>query len=108
MIKNNSSLDTQIAQLNILTTEFMMRDHHCVPLAKSIRDTLEVICQHVEIAFFPQQQQVYLKMLSLWNAVCYSTQKEKVVNRHEKQGSDKKNEPYASQTNSPAEHKPMH
>ena len=69
-MKNNSdSLDFQIAQLNIMITEFIVRDHHCYTLAEEICKRITTICQHVEITFFPQQQRVYLKMLKVWQAI---------------------------------------
>ena len=72
--KNNSdSLDFQIAQLNIMITEFMMRDHHCYVLTQEICKRLTTICQHVEIIFFPHQQTVYLKMLKVWQVINHSS-----------------------------------
>jgi len=73
MNNHPDSLDFQIAQLNIMITEFIMRDHHCYTLAQAICTRLTNICQHVEIAFFPQQQIVYLKMLKVWQAINHSS-----------------------------------
>lgn len=69
MNNHPNSLDFEIAQLNILMTEFIMRDQHCYTLAQAICTHLTNICQHLEIAFFPQQQRVYLKMLKVWQAI---------------------------------------
>lgn len=69
MNNHPESLDFEIAQLNIMMTEFVIRDHHCYTLAQAICTRLTNICQHVEIDFFPQQQRVYLKMLKVWQAI---------------------------------------
>lgn len=73
-MKNNlDSLDFQIAQLNVMITEFIVRDHHCYTLAKEICKRITTICKHVEIEFFPQQQRVYLKMLNVWQAINHTS-----------------------------------
>ena len=72
---HSDSLDSQIARLNIMTTEFMLRDYQCYTLTQAICRQLTIICQHPEIDFFPQQQMVYLKMMKVWQAINLSKRK---------------------------------
>jgi len=67
----STSLDNMIAQLNIMTTDFIFSQHQCKHRAMAIANQLHRICQHMELVFFPDQQIVYFKMLKVWKALAY-------------------------------------
>ena len=92
MNKNNESLslDDMIARLNVVTTDFIFSKHQCRHRAIAIAQILTAICQHKELMFFPEQQQVYFKMLKVWKALAYDVQKP------EQQTSDTHSEPQHS------------
>lgn len=70
-----TSLDSMIAQLNIMTTDFIFSQHQCKHRAMAIANQLHDICQHMELLFFPDQQTVYCKMLKVWKALAYDVSK---------------------------------
>jgi len=87
---SSSSLDNLIAQLNIMTTDFIFSRHPCRHRAIAIAHKLQQICHHMELSFFPEQQQVYCKMLKVWKALAYDE------NKNTPEESTKKTEPNRS------------
>lgn len=70
-VNSSNPLDSMIAQLNIMTTDFIFSKHQCRHRVIAIADKLQSICQHPELAFFPDQQIVYFKMLKVWKALAF-------------------------------------
>ncbi len=70
-VNTSNPLDNMIAQLNIMTTDFIFSKHQCRHRAIAIADKLQEICQHSELSFFPDQQIVYFKMLKVWKALAF-------------------------------------
>lgn len=66
--KCRSSLDAMQARLHAMLTEYTLTETPCRALTLAIRDQLQVICEHPEISFFPDQRFVFIKMLGLWRA----------------------------------------
>ena len=89
-MNNNISLDNLIAKLNLMTTDFIFSGHQCRHRAMAIAGTLDEICQHIELSFFPEQQNVYFKMLKVWQALAYD------VANTEKHEQEQKTEPTGS------------
>jgi hypothetical protein len=71
--KKDTSLDSLIAQLNMMTTDFIFSGHTCQARASAIAHKLYEICQHIELTFFPEQQVVYFKMLKVWQSLAKSS-----------------------------------
>jgi len=71
---NTRSLDSLIAELNMLTTDFIFNKRQCIHKATEIVNQLNEICHHIELAFFPEQQTIYLKMLKVWQSVSSQVQ----------------------------------
>lgn len=69
------SLDDMIAKLNLMTTDFIFSKNPCHHRACTIAKILQHICQHKELAFFPEQQVVYCKMLQVWQALAHEVPK---------------------------------
>jgi len=67
----NTSLDHLTAQLNVMTTDVIFSQHHCVHKAIAIAQQLKKICSHPELGFFPEQQKIYFKMLKVWKTLAY-------------------------------------
>ena len=67
--KRDESLDSLIAHLNIMTTDFIFSGHTCRGKASAIVNQLQDICQHIESMFFPEQRMVYYKMLKVWQSL---------------------------------------
>lgn len=70
-MNNNIPLDNLIAKLNLMTTDFIFSRHQCRHRAMAIAEILDEICQHIELSFFPEQQNIYFKMLKVWQALAY-------------------------------------
>ena len=70
-LTDSTSLDNMIAHLNMMTTDFIFSRHQCRHRAIAIATQLNDICHHSELAFFPEQQVVYFKMLKVWQALAY-------------------------------------
>jgi len=62
-------LDSLLAELNILTTNFLLNNTQRQTQADSIVKQLDQICTHEELGFFPEQQKVYLNMLKVWKLI---------------------------------------
>jgi hypothetical protein len=76
MQNNYICLDSLVAELNILTTNFLLNSKRCQTEADTIVQQLNQICIHDELCFFPEQQKVYLNMLKVWKLIACKKQME--------------------------------
>lgn len=65
-------LDSLVAELNILVTNFLLDNKPCQNQTNDIVNQLSKICRHDELGFFPAQQRVYISMLKVWNLMAFS------------------------------------
>ena len=66
------SFDELMASLFVLITHHSM--NQCEASVVSIVDSLNKLCEHSEIEYYPEQFKVFSKMKQLWNIKLFETQ----------------------------------